>query len=161
MVARLTLLTFITRLRTEFSLWVVHNIHVVLLFAWVLLFRKWIAMVLISTYIHRVFLIDRYLYSWVHVLHVACALLKWVCNKFVVWPLTCTHACMHRQKRTSEPWGGQSFMLAPIIATTTTSLHQFIQGENIQLVQNLGPQKKMKSWMRCDRIEQFKIAWHM
>ena len=41
-------------------------IHWVLLFAWVLLFRKLIATGLIGTYIHRVLVIDGYLYSRVY-----------------------------------------------------------------------------------------------
>ena len=46
-------------------------IHWVLLFAWVLLFRKWIATSLIVTYIHRVLVIDGYLYSRVYDIHFA------------------------------------------------------------------------------------------
>ena len=38
------------------------NIQRVLMFVWVLLFRKLIA---IGIYSHRVLVIDRYLYSWV------------------------------------------------------------------------------------------------
>ena len=33
------------------------------MFAWVLLFRKWVVEVLIGTCIHRVLVIDGYLYS--------------------------------------------------------------------------------------------------
>ena len=38
------------------------------MFAWVLLFRKWVAVVLIGTYIYRVLVIDDYLYLWVLVI---------------------------------------------------------------------------------------------
>ena len=38
----------------------------VLLFAWVLLFRKWIETGLMGTYVHRVLVIDGYLYSRVY-----------------------------------------------------------------------------------------------
>ena len=41
-------------------------IHRVLLFAWVLLFRKWTATGLMGTYIHRVLVFDGYLYSRVY-----------------------------------------------------------------------------------------------
>ena len=41
-------------------------IHWVLLFAWLLLFRKWITTGLIGTYIHRVLVIYGYLYSRVY-----------------------------------------------------------------------------------------------
>ena len=42
------------------------NIHWVLLFAWVLLFKKWIATGFMGTYIHRVLVFDGYLYSRVY-----------------------------------------------------------------------------------------------
>ena len=44
------------------------NIHRVLtcMFAWVLLFRKLVATALIDTYIHRVLVIDGYLYGILH-----------------------------------------------------------------------------------------------
>ena len=42
------------------------NIHRVLIFAWVLLFRKLVARALIGSYIHRVLVIDGYLYSRVY-----------------------------------------------------------------------------------------------
>ena len=48
------------------SLCVGTYIHWVLLFAWLLLFRKWITTGLIGTYIHRVLVIDGYLYSRVY-----------------------------------------------------------------------------------------------
>ena len=48
---------------TAASLCVGTYIHWVLLFAWLLLFRKWITTGLIGTYIHRVLVIDGYLYS--------------------------------------------------------------------------------------------------
>ncbi len=41
-------------------------IHWVLLFAWVLLFKKWIATGFMGTYIHRVLVFDGYLYSRVY-----------------------------------------------------------------------------------------------
>ena len=41
-------------------------IHWVLLFAWLLLFRKWITTGLIGAYIHRVLVNDGYLYSRVY-----------------------------------------------------------------------------------------------
>jgi len=41
-------------------------IHWVLLFAWVLLFKKWIATGFMGTYIHRVLVFDAYLYSRVY-----------------------------------------------------------------------------------------------
>ena len=42
-------------------------IHWVLLFAWVLLFKKWIATGFMGTYIYRVLVFDGYLYSRVYV----------------------------------------------------------------------------------------------
>ena len=51
---------------TAASLCVDTYIHWVLLFAWLLLFRKWITTGLIGTYIHRVLVIDGYLYSRVY-----------------------------------------------------------------------------------------------
>ena len=42
------------------------NIHRVLMFAWVLLFRSLVATALIGTYIHRVLVVDVYLYSRVY-----------------------------------------------------------------------------------------------
>ena len=48
------------------SLGVGTYIHCVLLFTWLLLFRKRITTDLIGTYIHRVLLIDGYLYSRVY-----------------------------------------------------------------------------------------------
>ena len=41
-------------------------IHWVHLFAWVLLFKKWIATGFMGTYIHRVLVFDGYLYSRVY-----------------------------------------------------------------------------------------------
>ena len=41
-------------------------IHWVLLFAWVLLLKKWIATGFMGTYIHRVLVFDGYLYSRVY-----------------------------------------------------------------------------------------------
>ena len=49
----------------RFAVCVGTYIHWVLLFAWLLLFRKWITG-LIGTYIHRVLVIDGYLYSRVY-----------------------------------------------------------------------------------------------
>ena len=48
-------------------------IHWVLLFAWVLLFRKWIATGSMGTYIHRVLVFDGYLYSRVYGITSSCA----------------------------------------------------------------------------------------
>ena len=45
-------------------------IHWVLLFAWVLLFKKWIATGFMGTYIHRVIVFDGYLYSRVYGINV-------------------------------------------------------------------------------------------
>ena len=42
------------------------NIHRVLMFAWVLLFRKLVATALIGTYIYKILVIDGYLYSRVY-----------------------------------------------------------------------------------------------
>ena len=53
------------RIRTpSFSCMIGTYIHCVLLFAWVLLFRKWTTTTgLIGTYIHGVLVTDGYLYS--------------------------------------------------------------------------------------------------
>ena len=53
--------------------------HGVLLFAWVLLFKKWIATGVMGTYIHRVLVFDGYLYSRVYGMgstHSASSILK-------------------------------------------------------------------------------------
>ena len=48
-------------------------INWVLLFAWVLLFKKWIATGFMGTYIHRVLVFDGYLYSRVYGILIAAA----------------------------------------------------------------------------------------
>ena len=48
-------------------------IHWILIFAWVLLFRKWIETGLMGTYIHRVLVFDGYLYSRVYGIKTPCA----------------------------------------------------------------------------------------
>ena len=59
-------MSFATAATTLFSCMMGTYSHWVLLFAWVLLFRKWKATGLIGTYIHRVLVIDGSLYSRVY-----------------------------------------------------------------------------------------------
>ena len=61
------LVTHALFLQPDFLCWLMGTyIHWVLLYAWVLLFQKWIETGLMDTYVHRVLVIYGYLYSRVY-----------------------------------------------------------------------------------------------
>ena len=62
------------------------DIHKVLMFVWVLLFRKLVATTLIGTYIPRVLVIDGYLFSQVYGIDRTCSSTDVIC--VLVWDVS-------------------------------------------------------------------------